>query len=359
MKIDSTAPDCTFLAPNDGDVVHGTVLASFTVSDNLPGDLKSALLLVDGVPAWTLAPVPQGQYDEALVLTAGPHCIELLVTDACGNQHTCGPVCITVILGPCEGIPLPNLIVGQLHDDPFDGTAKRTFRPEILNIDNVTLRDVLTYNHIQIDDNLIVQAVQVAKTTPVLKCTAFLNGPGSGANTNFATGLRKATSLDLDKSICCVAFGIPPGLPCLGDRALLFSPPCTTYMLQVVYVVRDPNTGRTGEPKTVDKRWVVLHPSRDDISNNIEYFSTVAAGPTQTPKISVDVASALNVALTVTDDLAALTQFEGVVGSLSINFATMLAADSVIGWIGYLIDDDEEPIGCLLVEMANAALWHD
>jgi hypothetical protein len=68
--------------------------------------------------------------------------------------------------------------------------------------------------------------------------------------------------------------------------------------------------------------------------------------------------AALNSALDDTDDLSALVKFEGVIGSASIDFKTMLTAGDARTMNGYLIDDDEEPIGCLLIEQANSALWH-
>jgi hypothetical protein len=260
-------------------------------------------------------------------------------------------------------IEVPNLIcAADAVRDPFDGQLKTGFRPEVINLDSLTIRQVLEATGTKIDCEgftLLVQAIRVDKETPWWKCTAFVSGPGSGANTNFSTGWRYADSSMLDESLVYLAFGGR----FLGNRALLFSPPLTTYTLSVSYVRRDESTGRIGAPVIVHFIVYVKVPSRADIVCNIEYFHTVAAGATQKPKISFDVAFALVQALQQPDNLVALIQFETVVALTSIDFAVLRDMRNAAGQYdarfatGYLIDSDEEPIGCLLIEMANAALW--
>jgi len=259
---------------------------------------------------------------------------------------------------------VPNLIwVTGAVVDPFDGATKTGFRPEVINLDGLTIGDVLTLNGVTIDANLIVQTIEVTKVTPYLKCTAFVTGPGAGINTNFDSGLKKATSADLGKKLVNLAFGIPQDQVALGNRALLFSPPGTTYTLYVTYVVRDAN-GRIGKPITVKYIVTVQVPARADILANIEYFSTVAAGVTQKPKIDGLALKDLVDALAIADDLGALIAFETAVATYSIDFPVLRDKMDTTGkydarfFHDYMIDSDEEPIGCLLVEMANAALWH-
>jgi hypothetical protein len=261
---------------------------------------------------------------------------------------------------------VPNLIWGRddVITDPFDGQKKHCFRPEVINIDHLTIRDVLTATGTTgIDGNLLVQAVRVSKETPYWKCTAFVTGPGSGRNTNFDTGWKYADSSMLDDFLCNIAFGIPFDSKCLGDRCLLFSPPATKYTLYVAYVRRDPKTGRVGAPVVVRYCIQVRIPTREDIACNIEYFMTVAAGVTQKCKITEECAEALLVALSEPDNLTALLEFEFVVAFCAIDFSVLRDAKDADGnWDArfisdYLIDSDEEPIGCLLIEMANAALW--
>jgi hypothetical protein len=261
-------------------------------------------------------------------------------------------------------LTVPNLIwVPGAVLDPFDNVVKTGFRPEVINLDGLTIRDVLVASGVTIDANLIVQTIEVTKKTPFWKCTAFVSGPGAGINTNFDSGLKKATSADLDKKLINLAFGIPQDQVALGNRALLFSPPGTTYTLYVTYVVRDVN-GRIGKPITVKYIVTVQIPSRADILANIEYFSTVAAGVTQKPKIDGLALKDLNDALAIADDLGALIAFETAVATYSIDFPVLRDKMDSTGkydarfFHNYMIDSDEEPIGCLLVEMANAALWH-
>jgi hypothetical protein len=238
------------------------------------------------------------------------------------------------------------------------GDGSVLYRPEVINLDGLTIRAVLTYC-VTIDENTIVQAIRLEKDTPWWKCTGFVDGPGSGLNTNFTTGWRKATNDDLDKDVVNLALGIPQGHVGLGNRALLFSPPNTKYTIKVEYVLRDPGTGRIGVPQVCVYYIQVKVPTVADIRAAIDYFSTVAAGATQKPKISHRVVKELNDALDNTDPLTALLAFEEVVAERSIDFAAMLSAPNgdVRFLHGYMIDDSEEPIGCLLVEMANAALW--
>jgi hypothetical protein len=138
---------------------------------------------------------------------------------------------------------------------------------------------------------------------------------------------------------------------------MLFSPPGSEYDMRVVYVVRKPN-GRIGKPQTAELSWKLVIESRDDLRNNVEYFSTVAAGATQKPKIADDIAQALYDAIGITDDLSALVAIETVIASAATNFGVLRDQPDVRFLRGYLIDGDEEPIGCLLVEQANALLWH-
>jgi hypothetical protein len=258
---------------------------------------------------------------------------------------------------------VPNLICApDAIVDPFDCTMKTGFRPEVINLDGLTIRQVLEATGTQIECEgfeLLVQAVRVVKETPVWKCTAFVTGPGSGLNTNFDTGWKYADSTMLDESLIMVAFG-----QLLGNRALLFSPPATTYYLCVWYVRRELSSGRVGPPIVVCYIVTVKIPSRADICCNVEYFSTVAAGVTQKPKIHEDVAAALCICLLEPEDLVALLCFETVVALTSIDFSVLRDMKDAAGVYdarfarGYMIDSDEEPIGCLLIEMANAALWH-
>lgn len=270
--------------------------------------------------------------------------------------------------GTVKIIEVPNLIWAKgAVTDPADGKVKTGFRPEVINLDGWTLRDVIQEAGTVIDCDgytLIVQTVRVKKETPVIKCTAFKDGPGAGLNTNFDTGLKFATNQNLDDPICNVAFGLAKDADCLGNRCLLFSPPYTKYTMSVTYVRRDNATGRPGAPITVSVCYQVANPTRDDIRCNIEYFGTVAAGVTQKCKITEDVADALNACLDIPDGLEALLCFETVVGTFSIDFSVLRDAKNGAGqydarFIGhYLIDSDEEPIGCLLDEMALASLWH-
>jgi hypothetical protein len=207
-----------------------------------------------------------------------------------------------------------------------------------------------------VNASLVIQAVRLQKMTPSLKCTAFVSGPGSGLNTNFDTGLRKAVTADIDKDLASIALGIAQGQVALDSRALLFSPPGTTYTLSVVYVILDSH-GRPGVPQTITRVIKLMVPSRAFLLKEIEYFSTVATGATQKPKIDAATVTLLNTALDVPDDLQALIQFEGVIAQYAVDFSAFLGPDSRF-LHNYLVDDDEEPIGCLLEEQANALLWH-
>jgi hypothetical protein len=155
------------------------------------------------------------------------------------------------------------------------------YRPEVINLDGLTIADVLRACGTTIDDNLIVQAVRLEKDTPWWKCLAFISGPGSGSNTNFTTGFKKATNDDLNKHVVNIALGLPQDVVGLGNRALLFSPPNTKYTIKVVYVIRDPITGRIGAPMVCVYVVQVKVPTVTDIRAAIDYFSTVAAGATQ------------------------------------------------------------------------------
>jgi hypothetical protein len=300
-------------------------------------------------------------FDITALMVPGPNSLLMTLSSPVTAFDCLGLVAATVSVTAttlCPGIQLDNLIVGPPENDPFDAQLKRVYRPGTLNIDDVTVANVLMANGVDIQDpNLAVQAACAEKDTPLYKCTAFVSGPGSGLNTNFKTGLKKATDADLSKSVLKIALGIPQNQVGLGERALLFSPPCTTYSLCVVYAIIQPN-GLPGIPQTVDIHWVVSEPTRESIRRNIDYFSTVAAGATQKPKITSDVVAALNAALDIPDPLTALTAFEGVVADASITFADLLAKGDVRFFNTLLIDDDEEPIGCLLDEQAAALLWH-
>ena len=265
-------------------------------------------------------------------------------------------------------IEVPNLIcVPRAVTDPFDGKVKMGFRPEVINIDGLTIRDVLEATGTDINCQgftLLLQRVRVTKETPYYKCTAFVTGPGSGLNTNFDSGWKFADSTMLNDKLVNRAFGIPQGQPALGNRALLFSPPGTKYTLWATYVRRDNATGRTGAPVTVKYCVQVEVPTRAQIACNIEYFSTVAAGVTQKPKITEEVVECLYEALSIPDNLEALIAFEYCVALHSIDFSVLRDKKNSQGkydarfFTGYLIDSDEEPIGCLLIEMVNAALWN-
>lgn len=298
-----------------------------------------------------------------------------LVTGAFG-QLVRGPVAgsqsalsngVTIAEGCRDGdvylIEVPNLIC-SFYPGFTDG---KLFRPEVINLDGLTIRDVLEATGTDIECEgftLLLQRVRVTKETPYWKCTAFVNGPGSGLNTNFDSGWKFADSTMLNDLLVHRAFGIPQSQPALGNRALLFSPPGTKYTLWATYVRRDNSTGRTGAPVTVKYCVQVEVPSREQIACNIEYFSTVAAGVTQKPKITEDVVECLYEALAEPDNLEALIQFEYCVALHSIDFSVLRDMRNQAGqydarfFTGYLIDSDEEPIGCLLIEMVNAALWN-
>jgi len=290
-------------------------------------------------------------------------CAVVLITSAfaqnlrAGGQHVANPVGGNVYAAADVTITVPNLIWAEdIILDPFTTQLMDAFRPEVINLDGLTIRDVLVAQGTTIDERLIVQVIRVTKVTPSLKCTAFVTGPGAGINTNFDSGNKKATNADLDKKLVNLAFGIPQDQVALGNRALLFSPPGTTYTLSVVYVVLDAN-GRPGAPQTCKYIVTVKVPTRDDILHNVKYFATVAAGATQKPKIDGKAYTDLRDALRIPDDLAALIALETAVATYAIDFAVLRDQDDRF-YHNYLVDSDEEPIDCLLVEMANAALWH-
>jgi len=263
----------------------------------------------------------------------------------------------------CPGIQLANLLCGPDAVDPFDGELKRVFRPGEMNIDGITLLDIFNFNGIRFSDRTIIQAVRMSKVTPVIKCTAFVSGPGAGENTNFDTGYKFANVDNLNDPFCNVVFQLPPDAECLGCRCLLFSPPCTTYTLSVIYLPVDEFGFPTGPPQTISIQYTVAMPTRETIRCNIEYFSTVAAGVTQKCKITQDVVDQLLACLEIPNDLEALFCIETVIATTSIDFVDLLATNpdgnyDVRFKHGYLVDSDEEPIGCLLLEMANALLFH-
>jgi hypothetical protein len=291
------------------------------------------------------------------------HNFVLSVTDDCLNTTTKTFILKVKEQGPCECIIVPNLIWrgAKTVIDPFNDAVVGTFRPECITIDDVTIRDIFDCHGVVIDSNVIVQSVCVKKTTPYIKCATYDVGPGSGENTNFDTGPQFATIADLDKPVCNVAFKLQPDQECLGCRCLLFSPPDTTYIVCVQYVVRDPNTGRIGPPIILELCWKVEIPDKDVIRCNIEYFSTVALGRTQKCKISASVAEALNACLDIPSDLDALFCFETVLGTFQIDFRTFIGPNGdkdVRFERDYIIDSDEEPVACLLLEQALAILYH-
>jgi len=291
------------------------------------------------------------------------HNFVLTAIDACNNTTVKTFILKIRDNGPCDCIIVPNLIWRGAAKvvDPFSGDEVGTFRPECITIDSVTIRDILNCHGVQIDQNLIIQAVCVKKTTPYIKCSAFVDGPGSGLNTNFDTGPQFATIADLDKYVCNLAFKLPQDQECLGCRCLLFSPPDTTYIVCVTYVVRDPITGRVGPPITKELCWKVEIPDKDVIRCNIEYFSTVALGRTQKCKITAGIAEQLNACLDLPNDLDALFCFETILGTFSIDFRTFIGpgGDRDVRFVtDYIIDSEEEPVACLLLEQALSILFH-
>jgi hypothetical protein len=356
--MDEEAPTCEITRPEEGATVSCCPLDfRFIVHDNCEGEL-TGWVTENGNTLVQPGPYPQDvECCEHISLPDGEHTLVLHVKDHCGHESTCDRTFTCFCESDCPGKAVPNLIwqTGDPLLDPWDGQMKQSFRPEVVNFDELTIRDVLICAGQQIDENLLVQAVGCRKVTPTIKCHAFAVGPGSGLNTNFDTGYVAATSDMLDDSIIYIVFG-----QALGNRCLLFSPPCTYYEFYVVFVIYDPATGQVGEPITVSQAWHVEKPTKETIRHNIEYFATVAAGRTQKPKISADVAAALYAALDIADDLEALTEFEAVIALASIDFSTFIGpsgTNDVRFETGYLIDSDEEPIGCLLIEQANYLLW--
>ncbi len=254
------------------------------------------------------------------------------------------------LLGPCDVI------------DPLTGKTLHAFRPMTLNLDSVTMRDLLEANGVDTHNpNLIVQTVRIYKITPFIKCNKSLIGRGAGLkgiNNNFDK--RTATNVThLDDGICALVFKLDPlGTYCLGDRALLYSNPGTIYCLQVQYVIRLPD-GRISAPETRGMSWTMKTPTIDDIKNIIEFFVPVAAGVTQKPKITSDVQELLYSILdSPEDDLTRLLEFETAIAFSAVDFGFLADAEDARFLFTYLIDSDEEPIGCLLIEMANSLLFH-
>lgn len=357
VRVNNNAPTLTDIVPSQGAVVKGIVTVSALVSG---GQTTEWSVMVDGSIVGLDPPSGVGSAISSLwdttKYTDGAHSLGLTISDGCGNSATTF-VLVVVSNGPTGGDgncrPLKNLIV----EKPPVGlglTRARLFRPQTINVDGFTVRDVLEANNVEITANTLVQRVCVSKETPLYKCGAFLFGPGSGLNTNFNSGWVYANSQYLDRSVVDIAFAAQGGK--LGNRALLFSPPGTTYRLKVTYVTRLEN-GRISPPETVELCWTVVIEDRDDLRDNVEYFSTVAAGATQKPKIADDVAQALYEAIAVDDPLEALVQIETVIALSATDFSTLRDRPHVLFLSSYLIDSDEEPIGCLLIEQANALLW--
>ncbi len=362
--VDNDSPTLQNILPISGSIVLGIVPISALVSN---AQIVDWSLNIDGQ---TLGLSPKSGTSDAIAANwdtlgypDGPHLVEFKVSDNCGHTNSYFSTLILRNGQIIEGCtPLKNLICGDEATDPFTKSPKRLYRPQTINVDGFTIRNVLDANNVRVDNNLLVQAVEVSKVTPFYKCLAFVTGPGSGRNTNFTTGKIYANSSYLDRSVCNVAFKMDDG-PCLGDRCLLFSPPGTTYRLKVTYTTRLKN-GRISAPKTVELCWTVVVENRDDIRCNIDYFGTVAAGVTQKCKITSECRDALLTALDEPDNLTALLEFEFVVAFCAIDFSVLRDAKDGKGnydarFISdYLIDSDEEPIGCLLIEMINSLLWN-
>lgn len=362
VLVKNNAPTLSNIVPPQGATVSGVVTIGAQI---LNGQMTDWWVAVDG-GVTGISPVSgtgesiTANWDTR-TYSNGNHILELRVTDSCGNTNSTF-LSITVSNQSSGGggvcLPLKNLIYGGTPADPFMLLPVQMYRPQELNIDGVTLRDVFNANNVPVDATVIVQAVSTTKQTPYYKCLAFVAGPGSGLNTNFSTGLQMATNQDLDRPVCNVSFKMPADQECLGKRCLLFSPPGTTYTLRVVYVNRLPN-GRVSAPKTIEMCWKVIIENRNDLVKNVDYFSTVAAGYTQKPKVDNNVIVALFDALEIPDDLGALIQFETVIALSAIDFSVLRdRKPSALLFRDYLVDSDEEPIGCLLLEQANALLWH-
>ncbi|GMV37465.1 MAG: hypothetical protein AMXMBFR61_19730 [Fimbriimonadales bacterium] len=380
FNVDKRPPRCEWTEPS-GSCLQNPVMAQFCVHDEC-SRITVLEITLDGEPLdWPGLPADFGDGEcapeiELPFLANGVHRLRVQTRDECGNVGVCET---TFIVGPCHGPcegcwgdELKNVIRSNFKSvDPWDNTLKDTFRPGYINLDGFTIRDILLHNNVTIDDNLIVQQATYWKCTPFWKCAAFVIGPGSGVNTFDPDWMHPerrnrgpATNADLDESVLRLALRLPKSDDgwYMGNRSLLFSPPCTTYELGVVYVVRDPNTGRIGEPQTVVWRWVLESPfnkgramGTEIILRNIEYFSTVALGRTQKPKIPPIVADSLRDALNIPDPTEALTAFETIVGLASVDFYTFIGQDGkrdVRFWHQYLIESDEEPVGCLLIEQA-------
>ncbi len=367
FSVDNTPPTITVTNPSgDPNVCVKFSTTSFTIQFSF-NESVTWTLLVDGGTVGLGTTNGSGSSGSS-VYTPGDvncHTFVLTATDTCGNSAN-KSFKLQRFVGECDCVILPNLIwrTAGTVTDPFDGVTKQLYRPEVLNIDDITLRDVLNCNGVTIDQNLIIQTVTVSKVTPLYKCGAFTFGPGSGLNTNFKQQ-SVAHTTNLDDSVCQVAFKLLLTDRCLGDRCLLFSPPCTLYTLEVQYVIRDPVTGRIGAPIKKEMCWKVELPDKDVIRCNIDYFATVAIGRTQKCKIAADVVQALKDALDNSDPLEGLLEFETVVAFASTSFDDFIDINGpekglkdVRFETGYMIDSVEEPVGCLLIEQANSFLWH-
>jgi hypothetical protein len=257
---------------------------------------------------------------------------------------------------------LQNLIGPATVVDPLTGETLNAYRPMLLNLDKYTIRDVLTANGVDANDpNLIIQLIGMEKKTSIIKCSSPRVGYGAGKDgiNNFFKVQKAVHNDSMDKGITYLLFGVHPlaGDP-LGDRALLYTTPNTYYQLWVTYVVRLAN-GRISAPETRTLTWTVKVPMVEDIRNYIDYFRPVAAGLTQKPKITWDVQKKLNSILDdIVDPLATLLDFETVVATSSLDFAILAGADDARFFFSYMIDSPEEPYQCVLIEMANALLFH-
>ncbi len=331
-------------------------------AEDITGDGLTIIWYVGGVPVHTqtksAGPAPTVMdFEFTYEYPIGESVIAINVSDGT-NQNGCS-TSVNVVAKPCDTSLLPNLIcTSPICRDLLNGELHRIFRPEVINLDDITIRDVLECKFVDMT-RVIVQAVKLSKVTPVLKCTLFVTGIGSDLNTNFATSLKKATNADLDYPVCSVALQRPPTGPCLGTRCLLFSPPGTRYTLTVIYVLSNGSKPPDG-PYAAELGFQVKVPTRDDLRCNVEYFSTVAIGVTQKCKIADDVRDALFAALDIPDDLDSLLQIETIVAFASTNFDDFISRNhgDLRFQPGYLIDSTEEPVGCLLIEMANAAFWN-
>lgn len=252
------------------------------------------------------------------------------------------------LLGPCE------------VEDPITHKKLNAYRPMTLNIDWVTVREVLVRNGVDLNADIIVQTVTAYKETPLIKCITHRVGRGAGKDgiNNFFKKQVFATNQNMDDSILALVFGRKNYDEYLGDRALLYSTPGTQYCLQVTYVYRLAN-GRVTAPETRGMRWTMRTPTLQDIKNYIDFFVPIAAGVTQKPKITWDVAETLYGILDMpVDDLTKMIQFEAAIALSAVDFSYLADVPDARFQFTYLIDSDEEPIGCVLLEQALSVLFH-